>query len=263
MSSALEQLLQYIQELRSSESAGCPWTKAQTADSLLPLTLEEMYEFIEAHRQQNQKEWLSELGDMLYHVLFYLVLEIEKSGQPSPQYLQRLVEAIIEKHEQRLPPPAERAHYNPEQMNDYWQKKKAKLRPPVKSALTNIPVNCPSLLRANIIQRYAAQVGFDWENAQQALEKLEEETRELQHEIQHNTNSDRLQDEMGDVLFTCVNLSRHLNIDPEIALHHANEKFIRRFKHVENQAQRQNIQINESSMDDLGQLWQQAKESEK
>lgn len=262
MSSNFEQLLKYVQDLRNSEQ-GCPWTKAQTIDSLLPQTLEEAYEFIHAYQHQSESDFNDELGDLLYHVAFYCVIMSEQSGVALDQEMQQRIEKIINKHEQRLPPKSERANYTPEQINTYWQQQKQSSAPKQKSVLAKVTAELPAMLRAMQIQSTVADVGFDWENAGQVIDKLKEETDELQAEVTATVRDKcRIQDEIGDILFTCVNLARHCKIDPEIALHDANEKFIKRFQRCETIAEGQQINFAESPLATLESLWQQAKKEE-
>jgi len=259
MASDFESLVKYIQDLRQS-TEGCAWTKSQTVASLLPQTLEEIYEIIHAYEHQDDAAFNAELGDLLYHVAFYLVIEIEKSDVPIDEALRQRIEQIIEKHEKRLPPKQERVNLSAEEVNAYWQHQKGVSQQ--ESIFDDLTLGLPAMMIAGKCQQKAANLGFDWKTSPEVMQKLEEEIGEIKQELHEKAARSRLQDELGDVLFTCVNLARHLQIDPEIALQQANQKFMHRFKKLEKMASDENLDFHQASIDELEELWQRAKKSE-
>lgn len=256
MSSSFERLVEYIQFLRSSDQ-GCPWTKSQDFASLLPQTIDECVEMLQALQQGNMKEFDEELSDLLYHLAFYCVIAQEQNGLSTEEDLSIRADAIIKKHETRLPPAEKRAEFTPESINIYWQEKKGvRVK---ESIFAEMQASFPALHFAVKCQSKAASVGFDWSNAEEVLDKLDEESRELHDAVKQKTSQEVIQDEIGDMLFTLVNIARHCNIDPEVALHHANQKFMRRFKHVEKLAKEKNIALSEADLENLEALWNEAK----
>jgi len=253
MSQSIEQILDMLASFHS-DSHGCEWTKSQSFASLAPMTLEEVYELVEAIEQEDVNSIKSELGDLLYHVLLYCFI-----AQSQALFtLDEVVSHNLEKHQHRMPDAKARQQLSAEQVNAHWQANKAKLRTQQKSVLEGVSTALPALTRAGKLQARAAQVGFDWPQAQAVIKKVHEEIKELEHEIENGPH-EKIEDEFGDVLFACVNLARHLNIDPETALRKANRKFTRRFNVLEDNAKQQKLNLNELSIDELESLWQDAK----
>lgn len=250
----IQKLMAFLQALRDPET-GCAWTASQSFESLAPQTLEECYELLESIEQQDNSAIKNELGDLLYHVMFYAQIAAEENLFN----LDDLAASMLAKHEQRMPPKAERIKMSAEEINQYWEQAKAKAKPSASGLLDNIPKHLPALTRANKLQQRAASVGFDWDNLDDVTAKIHEELGELQQELQQNTSTQAIRDEAGDLLFAVINLIRHLDIDPEAALRSSNDKFQKRFQHIENTLKSQGKTLAEASLDTMEQLWQQAK----
>lgn len=253
-STKVQQLIALLTELRTDANA-CAWTKAQTLQSLAPQTIDESYELAEAIESNDEHAVRQELADLLYHFLFYAQISEE-------QYhfnLDDIAQTTIDKHHQRLPPAADRKHYNAEQTNAYWDKKKAEKLAAQQSILDGIAVNLPALTRSIKLQNRAASVGFDWPNVSFVFEKINEELLEVQHEINTNAAIEKIEEEVGDLLFAVSNLARHLKIDPETALRKGNRKFTHRFQAMEKLAAEQNKTLKDLSLEEMEVLWQQIK----
>lgn len=272
--SNINRLLTIMSRLRDPES-GCPWDQAQTYKTIVPHTLEEAYEVADTIEQGDFDGLCDELGDLLFQIVFYAQLASEDSRFDFSD----VVKAISDKLERRHPhvfadAHFAKAHFDSEQeQTRYWetlkqQERKAKANPKIgsdpetdspTSQLDGIARSLPALSLARKIQSRAAQVGFDWPEVSGVFEKLQEEICELQ--AAWKDESARA-DEMGDLLFTCVNLSRHANVDPEQALRQANCKFEHRFRHMEASAHHDSAALDTMSPDQLEFRWQQAKNKE-
>lgn len=249
----LTQLINYLQQQRCS-TGGCPWTKQQTIASLLSHSLDEIYELAEAISNKDQAAIRDELADLLYHILFYAQI-----GSETDEFdIESLAAHALEKQQRRNPPNIS-ADTTAADVNRHWHQQKQQEQDQNSSLLAKVPEKLPALLKAYKLQRLAASVGFDWENPQQVMAKLEEEVHELKHEINESAPLDRLTDEIGDLLFSTVNLARFLKIEPEIALRHTNNKFMQRFAYIEKQLAKTNRDINSTSLTELEKLWQESK----
>lgn len=266
------ELVQLIKTLRLSESEGCAWTKQQNFSSLSNHTLEEAYEIVDAIEQGDPNALCAELGDMLYHVIFYAQIA-EEQGLFN---LNSVAQTMLKKHEERRP---KNSHVmDAVSVNLHWQSRKKALletKPqPSTGLLDDITPHLPALIRAAKLQERAACVGFDWTSLSPVINKIQEEWDELQHELQPILGSDtrkimlsanqkmRITEELGDLLFTCVNLARHLEIAPEIALRNTNQKFIRRFRSVEKEAEKQGRSLDSFSLEEMDAIWNQSKDEE-
>lgn len=255
---AIELLITYLHELRQ-QPPGCAWTRAQDTRSLAPQTLEECYELVEAIEHNDWQAIKSELGDLLYHVIFYA--QIAEEAEQFTIY--DIAADSLHKHHQRLPSNQEREQLDAEGVNSAWQKNKIKAWARQHSILEDISSHLPAINHAHKLQSRAASVGFDWPDSRSVMEKLHEELDELHYEItqvdtsQHS--AERLQDELGDVLFTTINLARHLKVDAEMALRHANQKFARRFRQLEKKFPHSIDKLVECSLEELEGYWNDAK----
>jgi len=260
---AIKQLRKFVISLRDKEE-GCAWTRSQTFQSLAPQTLEECYELMESIQQSDYPAIKDELSDLLYHLTFYATIAEENNLFT----LDDLAEHTLDKHQHRMPDKITRKNMTADEVNDFWQAKKQKQRQAQQESeqtifqqsqtLKNIPITLPALSRALKIQKKAAKVGFDWPNRALIFEKLEEEIEELRDAINNNDQNNILE-EIGDILFTCVNLSRHLNIDPEQALRHSNEKFIKRFTECEKNMKKDNKNMESLNIEELEKYWEKSK----
>jgi len=249
----LERLLWIMQRLRDPEG-GCPWDRAQTYQSIVPHTLEEAYEVADAIAREDYDELRDELGDLLFQVVFYAQLAREEGRFD----FEAVAGAIADKLERRHPHVfGELQHADATAQTRHWEALKAEERAArssqdFPSVLDGIARTLPSLSLANKLQARAARVGFDWPEARGVMDKVREELDEL---AQDWGDPDRREDELGDLLFSCVNLARHAGCDPEAALRRANRKFEQRFRAMEDKARRQDRPLETRSTEELESLW--------
>ena len=250
---AFKRLLDIMDELR----AKCPWDSKQTFESLRCLTIEETYELADAILDNDSKEMQTELGDLMLHLVFYSKIAEEKSLFNITDVLNGICEKLIRRHPHI---------FSTTQVNDAedvkvnWEKIKLQ-EGSNKSVLGGVPKSLPSLVKAYRIQDKAHGVGFDWQQSTQVWEKVEEEINEFKEEIKQN--SDKAEEEFGDLLFALINYARFHHIHPEDALEKTNKKFIQRFQYMEEQARRQGKNIAEFSLDEMENWWQEAKKFNK
>lgn len=235
---------------------GCPWDRAQDHRSLKPYLIEEAYEVVEAVEEGNQEKLKEELGDLLGQVIFHSQIAAEEGKFGIEQVIAGQMEKMTRRHphifgKTKVRDAAE-VLLNWEQIK-YREKKKE--RP---SALDGVPKQLPALLKAHRIQDKAARLGFDWEHIDGAFAKLEEELEEFSRAYAAGKKKE-ITDEMGDILFTLVNLSRFLNVDPEGALRGTIDKFTSRFQHIEKSLKKSKKSFKDVSLDEMEALWQQSK----
>jgi len=264
----IERLLDIMEALRDKDS-GCPWDKEQTFATIVPHTIEEAYEVADAIERNSMDELQDELGDLLFQVVFYA--QIAKENKLFD--FNDVVSSIITKLENRHPHVfGDTVVKTPEEQTKLWEKIKADERRAKKtnnnedenaSILDYVPRMLPALTRAYKLHKQAASVGFDWDNIKGVMEKINEELNEIEYEINNGKKIDRMQDEIGDLLFVTTILARHAKVDPEAALRHANKKFERRFKGVEALLAEENIDINEAGLEKMDALWDIVKSKEK
>lgn len=256
--SAFEKLVWLMNRLR--DPGGCPWDREQTSESLKPYVLEEAYEVVEAIDDPNPVNLKEELGDLLYQVLFLSKIASEKKQFDINDVLTYSYEKLYNRHphvfgEERLNTSAE--------VLKQWEKNKAIEKGATrKSILDGLPATLPALLKAQRIQERASRVGFDWHEVEPAFEKVKEELAEFTKAIE-SKDRDKMEDELGDVLFALVNVSRFLNVSPEIALQRTLEKFSSRFSSMEIQAKQSGRKLEDMKLDELDQLWNNAKQQER
>jgi MazG family protein len=268
MSEKFDELVAVMERLRAP--GGCPWDAEQTYGSLSQYLLEEAYETFEAIQDAdatgdvaNLKE---ELGDLLLQVIFHSTIAKEKGDFTLDEVAEGITKKLVLRHphvfgEAKL----ERA----QDVLDNWDELKrneraasGKKEKQSDSILDEVPIHFPGLLEALKVTRRAAKVGFDWENPEQVFEKIDEETAELKTEIETN-DKDRIENEIGDLLFAVVNLARKLDVEPETALKRTNLKFRRRFAYIERTIRQQGRDLENTSLDELDALWTAAKTLEK
>jgi MazG family protein len=261
--SAIDRLLTIMAKLRAPQG-GCPWDIAQSFTTIAPHTIEEAYEVVEAIEAGDKGALKDELGDLLFQVVFYAQMAKEEGSFD----FEDVVAAICEKMERRHPhvfgdatvADAQAQTVQWEAQKALERHQKAGDRPP--SALEGVSTALPAQTRALKLQARAGRVGFDWPEAAQVLDKIAEEIEEVRAELGEKIDQDRLEDEMGDVLFACVNLARKLKIDPETALRRGNRKFERRFHHIERELAAQGRTPSEATLDEMEALWVAAKRLE-
>lgn len=250
------ELVQIIAKLRSPE--GCPWDRGQTHLSLKRFLLEETYELFEAIDQENPEAMKDELGDVLLQVLLHAQIAHEKELFSMEDVIENLGAKMVRRHPHVF---GDVSADTPDQALVNWDaiKKQEKTSSIRKSALDGVPSVFPALMRAEKIQKKAAKVGFDWNETLEVIEKVQEELEELKEAIRQ-AQKDQLQEELGDLLFSVVNLARFIQVDPEFALQGATQKFTERFYLVESYAKEQGLLLQELDLDALNKLWDQAKD---
>ncbi len=269
MTHPFHELVEVVTRLRSPE--GCPWDIKQTHESLKPFLLEETYEVLEALDMQDPQHLREELGDLLLQVLLHAHIESEKQAFTIDDVITDLTHKLIRRHPHVFSAKSgEARELDSEQVVTQWEAiKRAERSTTTDSILAGIPASLPSLLRAHQIQKRASRVGFDWETPEQVFEKLDEELEELQTAASSlpgseppirdtETNAD-VEHELGDVLFTIVNVARFLQINPEEALRKANNRFTARFRHMERQGAQESKDMGEMTAKEWDALWEAAK----
>jgi nucleoside triphosphate diphosphatase len=257
----IERLIDIMALLRDPEK-GCPWDVDQTFASIAPHTIEEAYEVVEAIEQNDMSALVDELGDLLLQVVFHSRLAEEVSIFSFDDVVQAICDKLIRRHPHVFG--NDKVHSAKAQVAS-WEAQKASEREEKAavdtpcSALDGVTRGLPALTRALKLQKRAARVGFDWFDAKDVLDKFDEEIKEMSAEMTLDPDPERLMDEMGDLLFTCVNMARKLELDPETALRHGNEKFERRFKGVEALLAKDNKTPETSTLDEMEVLWDKAK----
>lgn len=252
---AIDELLSLMAALRTP-GTGCPWDLEQDFRTIAPYTIEEAYEVADAIERGDMAELKDELGDLLFQTVFHARMAEEQGAFT----FEDVARAITEKMKIRHPHVFGGANArNADEQTRQWEAQKAQERAAKGKGglLDDVPVALPGLTRAVKLQKRAARIGFDWKNPRDVLEKISEETAELVEVIDAG-DPDRIEDEFGDLLFVIANLSRHLNVDPEAALRRANEKFSRRFRHIEKRLIEQE-RLGEASLDEMEELWVEAK----
>lgn len=263
--SALQRLLTIMKTLRDP-IAGCPWDKEQTFETIAPYTLEETYEVLDAIARKDYDDVRDELGDLLFQVVFYAQMGSEQGLFAFDD----ICNAISDKLERRHPhvfanagsPQSEKSSQD---VLVKWEARKAleRAEKSLHSALDDIPQALPALMRAHKIQKRCANVGFDWTTLGPVLDKVYEEIDEVMHEaLQAVIDEEKLGEEIGDLLFATVNLSRHLGHKAEDALQAANRKFERRFRQVEQIIREQGLTMEDATLDQMEEAWQQVKQGE-
>lgn len=248
---AFTRLLKIMDELREQ----CPWDKKQTLESLRHLTIEETYELSDAIIENDMPELKKELGDILLHIVFYAKIASEKNAFTITDVINSLCDKMITRHPHIY---GDVKVENETQVKQNWEKIKLS-KEGNKSVLGGVPKGLPAMIKAERIQEKARGVGFDWENATQVWEKVQEELNELNDEIISKKSQKKMEEEFGDLLFALINYARFLNISPETALERTNKKFIRRFNFIEEKIKAQGKQITDSNLTEMDGFWNEAK----
>ncbi len=247
-----EQLIKTVARLRDPD--GCPWDREQTHASLLPYFLEEVYEVIESVDEGNWNTLREELGDILLHVVMQAQIAAEDHRFTVADSLDVVNEKLVRRHPHVFGDAQADASFHAKQ-NWELTKHKEKGR---ESRLDGVPTTLPALIRAQRLQQKAAFVGFDWDRIEDVWAKVHEEIQEVK-EAQTDGSTDQLEEEIGDVLFSIVNLARFLKISAEDALRKTNEKFIRRFKAVERELKSRGQDIQDATLEEMDAIWNQVK----
>ncbi|HEY5587068.1 MAG TPA: nucleoside triphosphate pyrophosphohydrolase [Ruminiclostridium sp.] len=251
----LDRLIDIMKILKSKD--GCPWDREQTHESLKRYLIEETYEYLEAVDLDDKRHMCEELGDVLLQVVFHAQIASENGDFNIEDVINGICEKMIHRHPHVF---GDVRVENSGEVLKNWEeiKKKEKGVIDQTSVLQDVPKNLPALMRSYKIQQKAAQVGFDWDNPADVFAKIREEIDELEAEY---TKSDKngIEDELGDVLFSVVNLSRFLKVYPELSLSQSTNKFIGRFEYVEQRASELGKKLNEMTLSEMDVLWKEAK----
>lgn len=247
-----EKLVSIVKQLRSED--GCPWDKKQTRNSLMPYFLEEVYEVVDSIDNNDLTTLPEELGDVLFHIILQTEVAEETDEFNLDQVLNMINEKLIRRH------PHVFGNENAKtlsQIKQNWEtiKEKEKIR---ESRLDGVPIALPSLLKAQRVQQKASYVGFDWNNKEEVWEKVFEEIQELR-EAESQDNKDLVEEEMGDLFFTLVNLCRFLDISSEDSLRKSINKFTMRFKYLEKVIKQQNKKLDDVDFSELNEIWEEGK----
>lgn len=235
--------------------AECPWDKKQTLESLRHLTIEEVYELGDAILNNDLPNIKKELGDLLLHIIFYSKIAEEKDAFDIADVMNAESEKLVHRHPHIY---GDIKVSGAEEVSQNWEQLKLK-EGKDKSVLGGVPVSLPALVKAMRIQEKARSAGFDWEKPEQVWEKVQEELNEFRREVEKG-NSEKINSEFGDLLFSLINYARFLNINPEEALERTNLKFIKRFNYLESQSKSDGKKLSEMSLDEMDQYWNKAKE---
>jgi MazG family protein len=247
-------LLDIIDELRVK----CPWDKKQTNDSLRKLTIEETYELAEAISSGNDEGIRNELGDLMLHIVFYARIGKEKGLFSMADVLSGINNKLIYRHPHVF---SDVKVSGASQVEENWEQLKIKEHNGYKPVLSGVPASLPAIVKANRIQEKVRGVGFDWEKREQIWDKVAEEISELKEEVE-NHNTESIESELGDVMFSLINASRLYGIDPEAALEKTNRKFIKRFNFLENETLKKGVSLHNMSLDEMNVIWEEAKKEE-
>ena len=269
----IARLLEIMAALRTPVS-GCPWDLEQDFASIAPYTLEEAYEVVDAIERGDLADLKDELGDLLLQVVFHARMAEEQGAFAFPDVVAAITRKLVRRHPHVF---GDTRNLSPEEVKNLWDEIKREEKAERRGArdamglpadaheagfLGGIPTALPALTRAQKLTAKAAKVGFDWPDAMQVIDKIHEELEEVK-EASSSGERDRIEDEIGDLLFSVTNLARHFGIDPERALRRTNAKFERRFTSVEQALGSQGRSLNEASLDEMEKLWVAAKPAER
>lgn len=268
---SVDQLLEVMASLRHPQ-LGCEWDKKQTLKKLTSYTLEEVYEVIDAVERQDDAHLQDELGDLLFQIVFYTQIAREEGRFDFGDVVTSITGKLLRRHPHVFPDgtitsfgsslapaiSADQVAVNWELIKNQERSSKALGRAERISLMDDVPSSLPALDRAGKLQKRAATVGFDWQSLSPVLDKLQEEIRELEVEIEAR-DQEKMAAELGDILFCCVNLARHLKVEPEAALRDSNRKFERRFRELEERAAEQATHLSALSAVEMNDLWERIK----
>ncbi len=259
---SIDRLLKIMEDLRNPET-GCPWDKEQTFETIAPYTIEEAYEVADAIKNNDQQSLKDELGDLLFQLVFYAQMSKEDGGYDFDDIADTISDKMVRRHPHLFGTPEPRTA---EAQTVAWEEQKALERAEntnEKGALDGVARALPALLRAQKLQKRAARVGFDWKSLDPVIEKIQEEIEEVTDALKNPDNAAHVSEEIGDLLFACVNLARHAGVDAEQALMSGNDKFQRRFQSIEDRVQKSGKTVEECSLVELEEYWNAAKSEER
>lgn len=261
MKSKIKQLIEIVEDLRHPET-GCPWDKEQTFETIAPYTIEEAYEVFDAIKNKDPDSLKDELGDLLFQIVFYAQMSKEKGGYDFEDIAQEIANKMVQRHPHVF---ENTRSLTLEDQTMAWENQKAFERSDnldQNGALDGVALALPALIRAQKLQKRAARVGFDWQDIEPVMKKIREELDEVTDALNSQANIDHIAEEIGDLLFSCVNLARHTKIDAEQALMAANDKFQQRFQFIELLLNDRGKNVEECSLEELEKFWNEAKSKE-
>jgi MazG family protein len=247
-------LLNIIDELRVK----CPWDMKQTNESLRKLTIEETYELADSIFSGSDEGIKNELGDLMLHIVFYARIGSEKGAFTIADILEGINNKLVYRHPHVF---GDVKVTGASQVEENWEHLKIRENNGYKPVLSGVPSSLPAIIKANRIQEKVRGVGFDWEKREQIWDKVIEEITELKEEIK-NRDTEKIEAELGDVLFSIINASRLYGIDPEAALEKTNRKFIKRFNYLEKETLSKGISLHDMSLDEMNVIWEEAKKED-
>lgn len=262
---SMQQLVEIMAQLRDPES-GCPWDKEQTMETIVPYTIEEVYEVADSIEKGDMPELCDELGDLLFQVVFYAQIASERGEFDFQDVTQSICKKMLRRHPHVF---ADAEVADTEEQTRRWEQLKAEERQEKAGSdparqLDGVARALPALIRAEKLQKRAAKVGFDWSDKREVLAKVREELTELEAELSGSEeNPSRVAEEMGDLLFSCVNLSRHLGLQAETLLREANDKFQKRFNSIEELLAGEDKPLKNAGLEELEEKWSLVKKQER
>jgi MazG family protein len=259
--SAMDKLLNVMTQLRDPEN-GCPWDAEQTFETIAPYTIEEAYEVADAIKKNDREALKDELGDLLFQIVFYAQMSKENGGYDFNDIADTISEKMVRRHPHVFKKKEPRTS---ETQTVAWEDQKAQERlhrDDASGALDGVALALPALIRAQKLQKRAARVGFDWTEIGPVIDKIKEEIDEVTEALESPEDQDHIAEEIGDLLFACVNLARHTDVDAELALMAGNDKFQRRFHAIEQDLRTVGKRIEECSLKELTEHWTTVKARE-
>ena len=247
---AFERLLEVMDELREK----CPWDREQTLESLRNLTIEETYELADAIIDQDLVEIRKELGDLMLHIVFYSKIGSEKGAFDIADVLNGVCEKLVFRHPHVF---GEEKVKDAGEVLENWEE--LKMKEGNRSVLAGVPISLPAMIKAHRIQDKVRAIGFDWDRREQVWDKVNEELQEVEYELNNGQEHEKMEEEIGDLLFSVINAARLYKIEPETALERTNRKFIKRFKYLESKALEMNRSLKEMNLEEMEAIWQEAK----
>jgi nucleoside triphosphate diphosphatase len=260
--SAMDKLLNVMTQLRDPEN-GCPWDAEQTFETIAPYTIEEAYEVADAIKKNDREALKEELGDLLFQIVFYAQMSKENDGYDFNDIADTISEKMVRRHPHVFKKKEPRTS---ETQTVAWEDQKAQERlhrDDASGALDGVALALPALIRAQKLQKRAARVGFDWTEIGPVIDKIQEEIDEVTEALESPEDQDHIAEEIGDLLFACVNLARHTDVDAEQALMAGNDKFQRRFHTIEQDLRKAGKRIEECSLEELTEHWTTVKSRER
>jgi MazG family protein len=247
-------LLDIIDELRVK----CPWDMKQTNESLRKLTIEETYELADSIFSGDDEGIRNELGDLMLHIVFYSKIGDEKGSFTIADVLEGINNKLIYRHPHVF---GDVKVTGASQVEENWEHLKIRENNGYKPVLSGVPSSLPSIVKANRIQEKVRGVGFDWEKKEQIWDKVQEEIDELREEVDRK-DTEAMESEIGDLLFSVINASRLYGIDPEAALEKTNRKFMKRFNYLEKETLSKGISLHDMTLDEMNVIWEEAKKED-